>query len=151
MPYGLHNLRPALRSRKGSRRLGRGHGSGRGKTAGRGTKGQKARAGGAGGLKRLGMKRIILAQPKLRGFRSLAHKPAIVNIGDLDRAFSAGAAVTPQAIAAAGLLRDVHHGAKVLGGGIVTKALTLKGLMVSASAKEKIVAAGGSIDGVKAA
>ncbi|MDO8622397.1 MAG: 50S ribosomal protein L15 [bacterium] len=143
--YGLHNLRPALRSRKGSRRLGRGHGSGRGKTAGRGTKGQKARAGGAGGLKRLGMKRIILAQPKLRGFRSLAHKPAIVNIGDLDSAFAAGAAVTPKAIVEAGLLRDVHHGVKVLGGGAVTKALTLKGLMVSAPAKVKLEAAGGSV------
>ena len=146
MPYGLHNLRPARGSRKGTRRLGRGHGSGRGKTAGRGTKGQKARAGGAGGLKRLGMKRIILAQPKLRGFRSLAHKPAIVNIGDLDGAFVAGAAVTPKAIVAAGLLRDVHHGVKVLGGGSVTKALTLKGLLVSAPAKEKIIAAGGKVE-----
>lgn len=146
MPYGLHNLRPALRSRKGSRRLGRGHGSGRGKTAGRGTKGQKARAGGAGGLKRLGMKRIILAQPKLRGFRSLAHKPAIVNVGDIDRTFGVGAAVTPQAIATAGLLRDVHHGVKVLGGGTVTKTLMLKGLMVSAPAKAKIEAAGGRIE-----
>lgn len=92
------------------------------------------------------MKRIILAQPKLRGFRSLAHKPAIVNIGDLDRAFSAGAAVTPHAIAALGLLRDVHHGVKVLGGGTATKALTLKGLLVSAPAKAKIVAAGGKVE-----
>ena len=145
MPYGLHNLRPARGSRKSFRRFGRGHGSGRGKTAGRGTKGQKARTGGRKGLKRLGMKRILLASPKLRGFRSLQAKPVIVNLEDLERAFTVGGMVTPRAIAEVGLVRDIRNGVKVLGGGTVTKALTLKGLMVSAPAKAKIEAAGGSV------
>ncbi|MBI4434314.1 50S ribosomal protein L15, partial [Candidatus Uhrbacteria bacterium] len=141
MSYGLHNLRPARGSRKSFRRYGRGHGSGRGKTAGRGTKGQKARTGGRKGLKRLGMKRILLAAPKLRGFRSLHPKPVVVNLEDLDRAFTAGGMVTPRAIVEAGLVRDVRNGVKVLGGGTVTKALTFKGLMISAPAKAKIEAA----------
>lgn len=146
MPYGLHNLRPASGSTSRTRRLGRGHGSGRGKTAGRGTKGQKARTGGRGGLKRLGMRRILLQQPKLRGFRSLQPKPAVVNLDDLERAFAVGAIVTPDALRSAALVRDIAHGVKVLGGGSVTKALTLKGLHVSASAKAKVEAAGGKVD-----
>lgn len=146
MPYGLHNLRPTHGSTKSSRRFGRGHGSGRGKTAGRGTKGQKARTGGRKGLKRLGMKRILLSTPKLRGFRSLYAKPAVVNLSDLDRAFPASTVVTPQAIEAAGLIRSTRDGVKVLGGGEVTKAFTLKGLAVSAPAKAKIIAAGGKVE-----
>jgi len=95
------------------------------------------------------MKRILLATPKLRGFRSLQPKPAIVNLGDLDRAFTVGAVVTPRAIAEAGLVREIRDGVKVLGGGTITKALTLKGLAVSAPAKAKIEAAGGSVEGVE--
>lgn len=146
MPLGLHNLKPAPGSRRRSRRLGRGHGSGRGKTAGRGTKGQKARTGGRRGLKRLGLRRILLAQPKMRGFRSLRPKPAIVNISDLERVFAAGATITPRALVGAELIRSKDEGVKVLGGGALTKALTLKGLAVSAPAKEKITAAGGSVE-----
>lgn len=149
MPYGLHNLSPARGSTKRARRYGRGHGSGRGKTAGRGTKGQKARAGGRTGLKRLGMKRILLAQPKLRGFRSIHSKPAIVNIEDLERAFATGMTVTPRAMVEAGLVRDIRDGVKVLGSGALTKAFTCNGLTVSAPAKAKIIAAGGSVEGVQ--
>ena len=146
MPYGLHNLKPASGSTSRTKRLGRGHGSGRGKTAGRGTKGQKARTGGRGGLKRLGMRRILLQQPKLRGFRSLAAKPAVVNLGDLERVFASGTTVTPVTLRNAALVREIANGVKVLGGGTVTKALTLKGLKVSAAAKGKVEAAGGKVE-----
>ncbi|MFH1098348.1 MAG: 50S ribosomal protein L15 [Candidatus Uhrbacteria bacterium] len=149
MPYGLHNLKPAIGSRKRARRLGRGHGSGRGKTAGRGTKGQKARAGGRGGLKRLGMRHILLAQPKLRGFRSLRPKSIAVNVGELERAFFSGALVTTSALVASGLVDPSklrRSSVKVLGDGNLTKTLSLKGVAVSASAKAKIEAAGGRIE-----
>lgn len=146
MIYGLHNLQAPHRNRRSLRRLGRGHGSGRGKTAGRGTKGQKARTGGRGGLKRLGLRRILLAQPKLRGFRSLQPKPAVVNIDDLERSFVTGATITPRALIDKGLIRSKNHGAKVLGRGTATKAFTLKGLAVSAPAKAKIEAAEGKVE-----
>ena len=146
MVYGLHNLQAPRRNRRALRRLGRGHGSGRGKTAGRGTKGQKARTGGRKGLKRLGLRRILLAAPKMRGFRSLAAKPAVVNVGDLDRAFATGATVTRRALLDAKLIRSKDRTVKVLGGGAFAKALTIKGLAVSAPAKEKIIAAGGRVE-----
>lgn len=145
MPYALHNLRPAHGSTHRSRRLGRGHGTGRGKTAGRGTKGQKARSGGRRGLKRLGMRRMLLQQPKLRGFRSIHPKPEIVNLLDIEKAFSAGAVVTTAELTEHGLIRSTRDGVKVLGGGHLTKALTFKGLEISGSAKAKIEAAGGSV------
>jgi len=146
MVYGLHNLQTPRRDRRALRRLGRGHGSGRGKTAGRGTKGQKARTGGRGGLKRLGMKRILLAAPKVRGFRSLRPKPVAVNIGVIERAFTAGATITPRALVSARLIRSKDNGVKVLGGGSITKPFTFKCLEISAPAREKITAAGGSIE-----
>lgn len=144
--YALHNLRPAHGSKHSSRRLGRGHGTGRGKTSGRGTKGQKARAGGRGGLKRLGMRRMLLQQPKLRGFRSLQPKPAIVNLIDIEKTFTAGAIISAVELTKHGLIRSTRDGVKILGGGQLTKALTFKGLEVSESAKTKIEAAGGQIE-----
>lgn len=145
MSYSLHTLRPAPGSQHRTRRLGRGHGSGRGKTAGRGTKGQKARSGGRKGLKRLGMKRILLQQPKARGFRSLYPKPAIVNIGDLATMFPTAARINARAIVAKGMIRDAQNGIKVLGRGDCTHALTLVGLQVSSGAKEKIEKVGGTV------
>ena len=93
------------------------------------------------------MRRMLLQQPKLRGFRSLRPKPAIVNLGDIDRAFEAGASITPAALRTAALVRSTTDGVKVLGGGSVTKAYTLKGLRVSAAVKTKVEAAGGSVVG----
>lgn len=147
MTYALHNLRPARGSRTVSRRLGRGHGSGRGKTAGRGTKGQKARTGGRSGLKRLGMRRILLAQPKVRGFHSHRPRPAIVNLDAIDRAFGARAVVTPDALRQSGFIDALPKGGvKILGRGTVSKAFTFRDVDVSASAREKILAAGGTIE-----
>jgi large subunit ribosomal protein L15 len=87
----------------------------------------------------------MLATPKLRGFRSLATKPAVVNVDDIERSFVAGATVTPRALVEGGLIRSKNDGVKVLGRGTVTKAFTLKGFTVSAPAKKKIEAAGGSV------
>lgn len=146
MPFSLSNLSPKHGSTSPrTRRLGRGHGSGRGKTAGRGTKGQKARTGGRRGLKRLGMKRILLAQPKLRGFRGLTPKPATVDVGVLEFAFAAGAQITPKVLVTKGIIRTARTGVKLLGGGTITKAFTIKNIAISNSAKEKITAAGGSV------
>lgn len=144
--YGFHNLKSAPGSRRRSRRLGRGHGSGRGKTAGRGTKGQKARTGGRKGLKRLGLRRTLLQQPKLRGFRGLQPKPEIVNLADIERVFDAGAIINPAALVERKLIRSTKNGVKVLGGGALSKALIFKGLKISTSAKDKIIAAGGNIE-----
>lgn len=146
MPFTLSQLKPAAGSRTRSRRVGRGPGSGRGKTAGRGTKGQRARSGGRKGLRRLGLKRILQRIPKHRGFTSIHPRPAIVNVGTLEVFFAAGTAVTPKALAAAGFVRGVRFGAKILGEGTLTKALTIKGCAVSKSAREKIEKAGGRIE-----
>ncbi|MDO8463116.1 MAG: 50S ribosomal protein L15 [bacterium] len=143
--YSLHTLKPSPKSTHTTKRLGRGHGSGRGKTAGRGTKGQKARSGGRGGLKRLGMRPMLLQQPKKRGFRSPHEKCASVNIGDVAAAVAAGTTVTPKILVGVRLIAHRRHGAKVLGGGTCDKQLVFKGLEVSASAKAKIEAAGGSV------
>jgi large subunit ribosomal protein L15 len=91
------------------------------------------------------MRRVLLQSPKKRGFRSLKPKPAVVNLDDCNRVFAAGATVSPDTLIAAGLIRSARDGVKVLGSGAVEKALTLKGLMVSAPAKAKVEAAGGSV------
>jgi len=87
MPLTLHTIKPFSGSKKKVKRVGRGLGS-TGTYSGRGQKGQRARSGGRGGLKLLGMKRIILATPKLRGFKSPYPKMVAVNIGDLEKKFN---------------------------------------------------------------
>ncbi len=148
----LSDLRPAPGSHKAQRRLGRGHGSGRGKTAGRGTKGQKARTGGKihrafdGGQTRLS-KRL----PFLRGLGNsntrFRKDYAVVNLYDLER-FEAGSRVTPDELAQQHLMTPAEsHGlVKVLGDGEISRALTVRAHKFSASAQAKIEAAGGTIE-----
>ena len=148
----LSDLRPAPGSHKRERRVGRGHGSGRGKTAGRGTKGQKARTGGTihrafnGGQTRLS-KRL----PFLRGLgnSNLAFRKdyAIVNLSHLAR-FEAGTYITPEELAARGLMTSTESKGlvKILGDGELDHALTIRAHKFSASARAKIEAAGGSIE-----
>jgi large subunit ribosomal protein L15 len=148
----LSDLRPAPGSHKPERRVGRGHGSGRGKTAGRGTKGQKARTGGSihrafsGGQTRLS-KRL----PFLRGVGNSNYafrkNYTIVNVDDLER-FEAGSLVTPAEFAAAGLMSKTESQGlvKVLGDGELDHALTVRAHKFSASAREKIEAAGGAVE-----
>ena len=144
----LNELSPAVGSTKDSYRKGRGPGSGNGKTAGKGHKGQNARSG--GGVRpgfEGGQLPLYRKLPK-RGFKNrFAVNYAIVNVCDLNK-FEDGAVVDLEALLAAKLVRKELDGLKVLGGGELTKKLTVKATVFSASAKEKIEAAGGKTEEV---
>lgn len=128
-----------------AKRVGRG--GGRGKTAGRGTKGQNARA---GHKKRPDVREKLKKLPKLRGyaFNSIENKPSVVNIAALEKAFAANETVSPATLMERGLVR-ARKGetpkVKILGEGELTKKLTVTSCSVSSSAKEKIEKAGGSL------
>ena len=142
----LHELSPAEGSAKAAWRKGRGAGSGNGKTAGRGHKGQKARSG--GGVRpgfEGGQIPLYRKHPK-RGFHNkFAKVYAIVNVGQLNR-FEDGAVVDLEALRAMKIVRKVVDGVKILGNGELTRKLTVKATVFSATAKEKIEAAGGKIE-----
>ncbi|KKU12395.1 MAG: 50S ribosomal protein L15 [Parcubacteria group bacterium GW2011_GWC2_45_7] len=146
MSITLSNLKPAPGSRTRVKRLGRGNASGKGTYSGKGIKGQRARSGGRKGLKLLGLKRIFQRVPKHRGFKSIHPKPAQVNLGWLEARFPAGAVISPQTLKAAGLVRNIRNGVKILGDGSLTKTLAIHGCLVSQSAKEKIEKAGGRVE-----
>ena len=142
----LYELSPAAGSVKDVKRIGRGHGSGNGKTAGKGHKGQNARSGGGvrpgfeGG--QMPMTRRI---PK-RGFNNIfATKYSVVNVSDLDQ-FVDGTVVDAELLKASGLIKKTNDGVKILGNGELTKNLTVKAAAFSASAKEKIEKAGGKAE-----
>jgi large subunit ribosomal protein L15 len=140
----LHNLSPAPGSKKKKIRVGRGEGGRRGKTAGRGTKGLKTRNSLRPGFEG-GQMPIARRIPKLRGFTNPNKEEfAIVNVSALDQ-FDAGSEVTPASLRQAGLIR--HKGqVKVLAEGELDKALTVKAHAFSASAKDKIEKAGGTVE-----
>ena len=142
----LHELSPAAGSAKNAFRKGRGAGSGNGKTAGKGHKGQNARTG--GGVRpgfEGGQIPLYRRLPK-RGFHNVFAKHyAIVNV-DVLNAFEDGATVNAAALLEKGIIRNVNDGLKVLGNGEVTKKLTVEASIFSASAKEKIEAAGGKTE-----
>ena len=143
MSIGIHNIRPAKGSKRGKKRVGRGLGS-TGSYSGKGVKGQKSRSG-VSGLKRLGAKRLMLGTPKLRGFKSLKPKAAVVNIGVLDKHFDGSTPVTMATLQEKGLIGKSAKRVKILGVGELSHALTIEGCLISDSAKEKISAAGGVI------
>ena len=144
----LYELSPAAGSVKSSFRKGRGAGSGNGKTAGKGHKGQNARSG--GGVRpgfEGGQLPLYRKLPK-RGFKNrFAVNYAVVNVAALNR-FEDGAVVDAEALKAAKLVRKELDGVKILGNGELTKKLTVKATVFSATAKEKIEAAGGKIEEV---
>ena len=144
----LNELSPAQGSAKAAWRKGRGPGSGNGKTAGKGHKGQNARSG--GGVRpgfEGGQLPLYRKLPK-RGFKNrFAVNYAIVNVGDLNR-FRSGSTVDVNALIKAKLVRKELDGVKILGEGELTKKLTVKATVFSATAKEKIEAAGGKIEEV---
>ena len=142
----LSNLQPSYGSTRNKKRIGRGHGSGLGKTAGKGHKGQKARSGGnikpgfEGG--QMPLQRRL---PK-RGFTPLDRKVyALVNLRDLEL-FDAGSVVDIEALGKAGLIGQLKDGVKILGDGELTKTLTVKAHKSSKSAQAKIEAAGGTAE-----
>ncbi len=147
---GLHNLAPAPGSHRNRKRLGRGPGSGTGKTSGKGHKGIKARSGhhGHGGNKphfeggQMPMTRRI---PK-RGFTNpFRVESQVVSIADL-ALLPAGTEVTRESLVEAGLIKTAKGPAKLLANGEITHAVTVKGIKMSAQAREKIVAAGGTVE-----
>lgn len=147
---GLHNLKAAPGSHRDRKRLGRGPGSGTGKTSGKGHKGSMARAGhgGPGGGKpgfEGGQMPLSRRIPK-RGFNNARFRTAyqIVGLDDLVRV--EGTEVTPDVLITAGLVRRRSGPVKLLANGEVTQAYTIRGLKVSGGAREKIVAAGGRIE-----
>jgi len=143
----LHDLAPAPGSRKNRKRIGRGPGSGSGKTSGKGHKGLKARSGGSVRPGFEGGQMPIYRRLPKRGFKNYPFKTnnAVLNIIDLDR-FEEGAVVDMDTLRAAGLVKGRVDGAKVLGQGEISKKLCLKNVLVSQTAKEKIEAAGGSVE-----
>ncbi|MFC5559495.1 50S ribosomal protein L15 [Ureibacillus thermophilus] len=142
----LHELKPAEGSRKKRNRVGRGIGSGNGKTAGRGHKGQNARSG--GGVRpgfEGGQNPLFRRLPK-RGFTNVNRKEyAIVNLDALNR-FEDGAEITPALLIETGVVSKEKAGIKILGNGTLTKKLNVKAHKFSASAKEAIESAGGTTE-----
>lgn len=147
----LHDLKPAEGSKKRRRRVGRGIAAGQGKTAGRGTKGQKSRTG--SGIKPYfegGQLPLVRRLPHTRGFTNIFRKPYdVVNLQALNDKFDANTEVTPEMLVERGLVASGDR-VKVLGHGELSKALTVKAHAFSSTAKEKIAAAGGKAEEIAA-
>ena len=150
----LSNLKPAQK-RTDRKRVGRGLGSGKGRYSGRGIKGQKSRAGShkmAAGFEG-GQTKLFMRIGKLRGNTSKDAMPlgpfrtstVPVNLRDLDR-FDAGAEVTPESLVEVGLIKNTKTDVKILGDGELSKKLTIRVHAISASAREKVEAAGGTVE-----
>src|ERR687891_1755838 len=151
--FGLHSLKPAKGARKERKRIGRGEGSGTGKTAGRGHKGAGARSGNKRRVRfEGGQNPIHMRMRKLRGptmkksmpFEKFRTRTQPVNLSDLEARFDAGAEVTPDSLRAAGLATRRAVPIKVLGSGELSKSLTVHAHGFSKAAREKIEAAGGT-------
>ena len=142
----IHELGAAAGSVRDVKRIGRGHGSGNGKTAGKGHKGQKARAGRGQRIGFEGGQMPLQRRIPKRGFNNIfANEFAAVNVSALN-AFEDGAVVDAAALIEKGIIKKEYDGVKVLGSGELTKKLTVKAANFSAAAKEKITAAGGKYE-----
>ncbi|MDI6679667.1 50S ribosomal protein L15 [Bacillus wiedmannii] len=142
----LHELKPAEGSRKVRNRVGRGIGSGNGKTAGKGHKGQNARSGGGVRLGFEGGQTPLFRRLPKRGFTNINRKEfTIVNLSTLNR-FEDGTEVTPELLLETGVISKLNDGVKILASGAVEKKLTVKAHKFSSSAKEAIEVAGGSVE-----
>ena len=145
----LQDLKPAEGSKQSAFRVGRGHGSGNGKTSGRGHKGQKARSGGGVRLGFEGGQMPLYRRLPKRGIKKKTHRNFVeivsINVERLNQ-FEDGAVVTVEALKAAGIINNPKDGVKILGNGKLTKKLTVKADYYSARAKEKIEAAGGTAE-----
>lgn len=142
---GLHEIQPPKGSSFKKRRIGRGIGSGMGKTATRGTKGQKARRQIHPNFEG-GQSPIFRRLPVKKGFRNINHKEfAIVNLDDLDRLFKAGDKVTPEVLIATGIISKSKDGVKILAFGSLTKKLTVSAHKFSKTAADAITSKGGEV------
>lgn len=142
----LHELKPAEGSRRNRKRVGRGIGSGTGKTSGRGHDGQNARSGGGVRLGFEGGQIPLFQRLPKRGFTNINRKDyAIVNLDTLNR-FEEGTEVTPELLLETGVISNAKSGIKILGNGSLDKKMTVKANKFSASAKEAIEKAGGQTE-----
>src|SRR5690625_4674017 len=142
----LHEMKPVEGARKNRNRVGRGMSSGNGKTSGRGHDGQNSRSGGGVGLTFEGGQLPLFRRIPKRGFTNINRKEyAIINLDDLN-VFEDGAVVTAADLIEAGLVKKEKSGIKVLGNGELERKLTVKAAKFSASAKEAIETAGGSME-----
>ena len=142
----LHELSPAPGSKRSAVRVGRGLGSGLGKTSGKGQKGQKSRS---GGVKRPGFeggqKPLYLRLPKRGFYNKFGVEYAEVNVASLN-CFEDGTVVDPVLLIEAGIVKNIRDGVRILGNGELTKALTVQAMGFSKTAEEKIIAAGGKVE-----
>ena len=142
----LHELSPAPGSVRDVKRIGRGHGSGNGKTAGKGHKGQKARAGRGIRAGFEGGQMPLQRRIPKRGFNNIFATPyTVINVAILNR-FEDGAVVNTEALLNAGIIKKAPYGVKILGNGKIEKSLTVQVAAFSESAKAKIEAAGGKAE-----
>lgn len=148
----IHEITPTAGSHKKRKRIGRGPGSGHGKTAGRGHKGAGSRSGATGSIRasREGGQMAWFRRIPKRGFSNAQFTTlyAVVNVGALDARFDSGAEVNPEMLVKAGLIRDTKLPVKVLGSGETTKKLQVTAAAFSKSAAEKIANAGGTVNRV---
>src|SRR6185503_10309818 len=147
MSIKLHDLKPAPGSHRERKRVGRGHGSGKGKTAGKGMMGQKARSG-PGPYRTFegGQNRLVKRMPFKRGFTNIWRvEYQVVNVDQLE-VWPADVEVSPETLLAVRVIRRKRLPLKILGNGELTRALTVRAHKFSASARQKIEAAGGTIE-----
>jgi large subunit ribosomal protein L15 len=143
----LHELSPVAGSKKDVKRIGRGHGSGWGKTSGKGHKGQKARSGGSIRPGFEGGQMPLQRRVPKRGFNNIFRKKIVaINLTQLEAKFESGAVVDTEALKTAGLVKNSFDGVKILGNGELTKNLTVKVNAFSQSAKDAIEKAGGKVE-----
>lgn len=144
----LNDVHQGIRKNKGKKRLGRGTGSGHGKTSTRGHKGEGARSGYSYRLGFEGGQMPLMRRVAKRGFNNnfFATKYAIVNLTQLEKFFESGDTVDAGTLAEKGIVQGTHDGIKVLGNGTLTKKLTVKVTKISRGAAEKVAAAGGAVE-----
>lgn len=144
----IDDVHRGIHKRRKRKRIGRGTGSGRGKTSGRGHKGYGSRSGATRRLGFEGGQMPLTRRMAKRGFnnRQFAANVATINIGALDRAFDAGATVTPEALAEKGLVKGRYDVLKVLGDGTLAKKLTVRAHRFSGTAERKITEQGGTVE-----
>jgi large subunit ribosomal protein L15 len=146
MPLGLHNLKINKGAKKRKRnRVGRGNSSGHGNYSTRGLKGQRARSGGKGGLKRKGMKMILQRIPKYKGMKSPQQPKQIVNLNILEKYFNDGDVVEPKILFKKQFIGSMKRAVKILSNGELKKKLEIQAHQFSAKAKEAIEKAGGRV------
>jgi len=137
MALSLNTIKPAKPMAKKRKRVGRGNGSGHGTYSTRGLKGQNSRAG-AGGLRRLGMRMMLRAVPKMKGIKPVNPGFQVVNFSDLEKKFKEGEIVTKKSLAAKGLVSLSGRPVKILGGGELKKKLKFEAVELSRAARKKI-------------